>query len=189
MLLPRPDIEYVRHFYSPDEADELFLKLRNETDWRQDQIKIYGKWIDQPRLTAWYADDGKHLHYSGITMHANPWTDTLLSIKAKVEQYSGFTFNSVLLNLYRNGNDSVGWHSDDEHYLGKNPVIASVSFGQPRKMLFRMRKDTGIKSEMVLGSGSLLLMKGNTQHVWHHSIPKTKKPLEERINLTFRTIF
>ena len=142
----------------------------------------------QPRLTAWYGDAGIAYRYSGITMQPEPWTRMLNEIKTRLEKFSGFTFNSVLLNLYRDGQDSMGWHRDDEKELGKNPAIGSVSFGDCRKFMIRHVQDRSLKNAINITNGSLLLMAGEMQHYWQHSIPKTAKPAGVRINLTFRKI-
>ncbi|WP_366918614.1 alpha-ketoglutarate-dependent dioxygenase AlkB [Acaryochloris sp. IP29b_bin.148] len=167
----------------------IFAALQHEITWRQDSATIFGRRHLLPRLTAWYGDPGKSYRYSGIQMEPLPWTPTLRHIKAAIEPIAQVEFNSVLLNLYRHGQDSMGWHSDDEPELGSNPVIGSVSFGGCRRFLFRHKADRAIpKVELKLTNGSFLLMQGPTQHCWQHHIPKTKQPVEPRINLTFRVI-
>lgn len=156
--------------------------------WKHEKIKLFGREVWQPRLTAYYGDQGKPYAYSHISLDPNPWTEELRFIKEKIESVSGHQFTSVLLNYYRDGQDSMGWHSDDEKELGLNPVIGSVSFGTPRKFMLKHKKDKTLKSSVMLENGSLLLMQGTTQHHWYHQIPKTKKPLGARINLTFRKI-
>ncbi len=141
-----------------------------------------------PRLTAWYGDEGKSYTYSGIEQHPDPWTPTLKLIKSKVEEILEVTFNTVLLNLYRDGKDSVSWHSDDELELGENPIIASVSFGAVRRFSLKHKISKDYKIDLDLPNGSLLLMKGETQHFWQHQIAKTSKSVQPRINLTFRMI-
>lgn len=148
---------------------------------------MYGKKVDFPRLTAWYGDSDRAYSFSGITLNPNPWTDDLLLIKNKIESLAGTTFNSVLLNLYRNGQDSISWHTDAEEELGRNPIIGSVSLGTPR--IFQLRHIVSKeKIEIELTHGSLLIMRGEMQHFWQHQIPKTAHKIKERINLTFRTI-
>jgi alkylated DNA repair dioxygenase AlkB len=181
-------IEYVPQFFSRDESGLLFDDLKENIDWRQETLQIYGRQVKTPRLTAWYGDEGISYKYSGVVFNALPWTDALLQIKQKIEPLAGEEFNSVLLNLYRNGNDSMGWHSDDEPELGINPIIASVNFGQERRFDFRHTKDHHIKYSVNLSGGSVLVMKGNIQHNWQHQIAKTKKANNARINLTFRKI-
>lgn len=188
-LLPREGTAfYSSDFFSQEESDSLKQRLLSEIEWKQDKIKIFGRECLQPRLTAWYGDPGINYTYSGLTMCALPWTESLLTIKKRIEAETGFTFNSVLLNLYRNGEDSMGWHSDDEKELGPNPVIASVSFGAERTFKFRHKRAISLLTEIELSHGSLLLMKDETQHFWQHSLPKRKRVTEARINLTFRSI-
>lgn len=186
--LPDAEIEYYPDFFAEAEAHLLFGQLLNEIPWQQDNITIFGKTHQQPRLTALFGNEGKPYSYSNITMQPHLWNETLLMIKSKVEKVTGHNFTSVLLNLYRSGKDSNGWHADNEKELGKNPVIASVSFGEKR--IFQLKHNTmrDCKQNIVLENGSLLLMKGTTQHHWKHQIPKTAKPINQRINLTFRTI-
>jgi alkylated DNA repair dioxygenase AlkB len=148
---------------------------------------MYGKKVDFPRLTAWYGDNDKPYTFSGITLAPKIWTKELLEIKQKIETESKVNFNSVLLNLYRSGNDSISWHTDAEKELGINPVIASVNFGATRKFQLRHIK-TKEKIEIELTHGSLLIMQGELQHFWQHQVPKTSKVVSERINLTFRVI-
>jgi alkylated DNA repair dioxygenase AlkB len=149
---------------------------------------MYGKLLNTPRLTAWYGDNSKTYAFSGKKYEPYAWTKELLSIKARVDAACGIKFNSVLLNLYRNGNDSVAWHADDEPELGINPLIASVSFGQLRRFDVRHKQDHKLKYSIELENGSMLIMKGDLQHNWEHQIPKSTKAIKERINLTFRVI-
>ncbi len=149
---------------------------------------LFGKTYWQPRLTALYADNGKSYTYSGITMHPKPFGPVLLEIKSQVEAAVGSVFTTCLLNKYRDGSDSNGWHADNEKELGRNPVIASVSLGGVRSFHLKHRKKRQWRHKMALHHGSLLLMQGTTQHYWLHQVPKTKKPVGERINLTFRYI-
>ncbi|MBD2744865.1 alpha-ketoglutarate-dependent dioxygenase AlkB [Coleofasciculus sp. FACHB-1120] len=188
LQLPDADIVFYPSLLDEQESDRLLTQLTETIDWRQDWITIYGRSMPQPRLTAWYANPGVSYTYSGITMHPSPWTRTLLDVKAKAEAVSGVVFNSVLLNLYRDGNDSMGWHSDDEPELGQNPVIGSLSLGGTRRFMLRHRSEKGLKHLLELTSGSFLLMQGTTQHYWQHQIPKTTRPVPPRINLTFRVI-
>lgn len=178
------------HFFPQGASAALFTKIKQETLWRQDTISLYGKQHLIPRLTAWYGESDKPYTYSGIAMDPQPFTDTLLDIKNQVEQACNAVFTSVLLNYYRTGQDSMGWHRDNEKELGTNPIIASLSFGQTRPFHVRhkFRKDVP-KLVVPLSSGSLLLMKGAMQHFWEHQVPKSAKPLKPRINLTFRKIF
>jgi alkylated DNA repair dioxygenase AlkB len=150
-------------------------------------MNMYGKEVLFPRLTAWYGDSDRPYSFSGITLNPLPWTEELLKIKKKIETKTSAIFNSVLLNKYRDGSDSISWHTDDEKELGKNPIIASVTFGGTRNFQLRHR-DTGEKINLELSHGSLLIMQGELQHFWRHQIPKTKKQVDPRINLTFRVI-
>lgn len=181
-------ISYDEHFLSHNEASTYFDVLRKETDWQQDRIKVFGKEYDQPRLTALFANNKNPYTYSNITMHPTPFSAVLLEIKSKIEKTLNQTFTTCLLNLYRNGQDSNGWHADNEKELGINPVIASVSLGAERLFHMKHRTDKTQKLRLNLAHGSLLVMSGSTQHHWLHQIPKTKKNVGERINLTFRII-
>lgn len=182
-----PEVRYFPQLFSAEASDGLFEALREQIAWRQEKITLYGRQHDQPRLIAWYGDPAHRYTYSGLELQPMPWIDPLLQIRHRVEQLSDATFNSVLLNLYRNGSDSVAWHADDELELGRNPVIASVSFGQSR--VFRMKhKRTKEGRQLLLEHGSCLLMSGTTQHCWLHQIAKSKRPMGARINLTFRKI-
>ena len=182
------DISYDKNFLSSVEASRYFKILRNETAWQQDQIKVFGKVYDQPRLTALYANNNLTYSYSNITMRPTPFSATLLEIKEKIEQQLKLEFTTCLLNLYRHGQDSNGWHADNEKELGENPIIASVSLGAERMFHMKHRTDKSQKIKINLTHGSLLVMSGSTQHYWLHQIPKTKKHVEERINLTFRIL-
>lgn len=166
-----------------------FHSLRQAINWKQQPIKMFGKSVMQPRLTAWYGDEGTEYSYSGLMNYPLSWNTQLLEIKKQVEELSGCKFNSVLLNLYRDGQDSMGWHQDNEIELGLNPTIASVSFGATRQFQMRHKFDKSIpKLDIGLQDGSILIMSGETQKYWQHKIPKTKKFVGERINLTFRTV-
>lgn len=188
---PMPDGEVIfyQNFFEELESDRFFTTLLSTINWRQNRIKIFGREVDVPRLEAWYGDEEKSYMYSGILMYPDAWTPTLVAIKEKVEIVTEHKFNSVLINLYRNGRDSVSWHSDDEPELGINPAIASVSFGATRRFQLRHKSNKDLETlEIALSHGSLLLMKGETQHFWKHQVPKTSRVLSERINLTFRVI-
>ena len=177
--------------FSPSESDHYFKHLLNEIAWKHEAIKMFGKQVMQPRLTAWYGDTGKTYSYSGITMQPLSWTETLLKIKQQVEDIAAVKFNSALLNYYRDGNDSMGWHRDNEKELGINPVIGSVSFGASRKFQLRNYADKRIVRNIDLTHGSLLLMRGETQHYWEHQLPKVGSRhgvTGGRINTTFRII-
>src|ERR1043165_5382857 len=190
-VLSMPDAEllFFREFFSKEQSDEILRELLKNIEWKQDRIKYYGKEMDLPRLTAWYGDVGASYTYSNISMDSTAWTPTLMCIKQKIEKVTGARFNSVLLNYYRDGKDSVSWHRDNEPELGKNPVIASASFGDTRRFQFKhiKRKDLN-RVDVELTHGSLLIMQGTTQEFWLHQIPKTSKPKKPRVNLTFRRI-
>ena len=182
------DLEYYPNFFDINKSNELFQKLKTEVPWQQDDIKVYGKIYAQPRLTALYGNEGKPYGYSNIIMQPHKWSPLIMYIKNEIENVCPENFTTVLLNNYRDGRDSNGWHADNEKELGRNPIIASVSFGSER--VFQMKHNTikELKQNIILEHGSLLIMKGTTQHFWKHQIPKTAKPISERINLTFRII-
>ena len=174
---------YDAAFFAPDVAEALFDQLRQDTPWKQEVSR--GRPF--PRLTAWYADPGLSYSYSGVTHHNMAWTPALLEVKRRVEEASGAAFNSLLLNRYRDGRDSIGMHADDEPELGSNPVVASVSLGAVRDFVLR-HKATGEEITFRLAHGSLLVMGGTCQRHWLHGVPKTAMAIGERINLTFRRI-
>ena len=182
------EITFHPDFFDPHESDVLFESLLDEIEWKQEKIKLYGKEMNMPRQMAWYGDRGKSYTFSRLRFTPKPWTSTLLYIKEKIEPLAEVSFNSVLLNLYRDGRDSMAWHSDAEPELGKNPTIGSVSLGGTRKFKFRNQFDRSLKHEIELTHGSFLLMAGETQHFWQHEVPKTAKAVKPRINLTFRAI-
>ena len=188
--LPDSDISIDQDHFDSEIAGNLLRELAEEIPWVQNKIKFYGKESLVPRLESWHGDEGMSYTYSGIRMDAKPWTQNLLIIKESIEPIAKTTFNSVLINYYRDGKDRVAWHSDDEKELGKNPVIASVSLGAERKFKLRHKKykENQLQHEISLRNGSLLLMSGSTQHYWLHEIPRTAKPIGPRINLTFRVI-
>lgn len=175
-------------FLSSKEADQYFRLLSEAIDWQQEQLFLYGRQVNVPRLVAWYGDDQVNYRYSGVDHVAIPWSRPLAEIRDRLSAMLSESFNGVLLNLYRNGHDSMGWHSDDEVELGMEPVIASVSLGQERNMQFRRRDNHAEKVSLALPHGSLLLMQGRSQVDWQHQIPKSQKKLLPRINLTFRNI-
>ena len=190
-LLPKNGVmTYRPDLFGPVEASEYLAALTETIQWEKPSIKLWGKLISVPRLTAWYGDPESTYKYSGIINIPKPWTKELLTIKKKIEAAAGTDFNSVLLNLYRNGADHMSWHADDEKSLGIHPVIASVSFGEVRKFGVKHRYEKDLESlSFELASGSLVLMKGEMQEFWHHRIHPTKKLLGPRINLTFRKVF
>lgn len=210
LQMPNGRLRYFPGFLTPYEADKLlrfFMEKHSSCcddvvggshsadrsdwkniPWRQDFIKMFGKMVLQPRLTSWFADEGKGYRYSGLDMIQNTWNSELLELKSNIEKAAQTSFNSVLMNAYRDGRDHMGWHADDERELGLNPVIASVNFGASRRFLMRRNENQEEKVEILLQHGSLLLMEGEMQHYWKHAIPKQLKVGQLRVNLTFRNI-
>ena len=194
VLLPLPQAEVLLdpQFLTPVAAASLLTELTATIGWQQQPIRLFGKQVMQPRLTAWHGDAGAAYQYSGLTLDPQPWTPALQQLREQVQAAAGTCFNSVLLNLYRSGQDSMGWHADDEPELGPSPVIASLSLGATRR--FRLRPigpKAGALAQPLgldLPNGSLLLMRGPTQHCWQHALPKTARPTGPRLNLTFRWV-
>jgi alkylated DNA repair dioxygenase AlkB len=185
--LPAATISYWPHFIPQQQS--CYRQLRDSLAWQQDNIQVYGRLIPIPRLNAWYGDPGKDYSYSGIQLTATPWTQLLRDIKLLLEEKLDTGFNSVLANYYRDGNDSVGWHADDEPELGPAPLIASLSFGATRRFSLRHKTDRSLPIQHInLEGGSLLLMAGDTQRHWQHQLAKTRHSIGGRINLTFRSI-
>lgn len=184
---PKPDITYNPAWLPPDEADALFSTLRTTIPWETHRIKLFGREIDSPRLSCWIGDPGTDYKYSGVRFAPHPWPEALLPIRERLVRELGVPFNSVLANLYRDGKDSMGWHSDNEPELGSEPVIASVSLGAERRFAMKQRIAQA-KTELKLSNGSLLVMRGSTQRHWKHALPKAGKIRAERLNLTFRRI-
>tara|TARA_R110000744_G_scaffold160969_7_gene277371 strand:+ start:5596 stop:6228 length:633 start_codon:yes stop_codon:yes gene_type:complete len=185
--LPDGDFRYFQHFLSSQEADTYYKRLLESLAWRQDDIKMYGKQVKIPRLQAWYGDEDALYQYSGLDLPPIPWTEELHTLKVRCEKASESVFNSVLANCYRDGQDSMAWHSDDEPELGHRPVIASLSLGQVRNFDLKHRT-SGQRHRLPLEHGSLFIMAGNSQTHWLHSLAKTTKSLAPRINLTFRLV-
>lgn len=186
--IPDARVAYHEDFYAFAKAENLKNTLLKEVPWRQNKIKVFGKEYDEPRLTQLYGNEGINYGYSGIDFEALPWSPTLKSIKKDVEKATGTTFNICLVNLYRDGKDSNGWHADNEAELGKNPVIASLSLGQERFFHLRHNQNEEWRFKFPLHHGSLLIMAGQTQHTYKHQIAKTAREIEPRINLTFRKV-
>ena len=186
--LPGAKLRYFESFFNKSEAYNYFKQILDTTDWQQDKIKVYGKTYMQPRLTALYANNALPYSYSGIKMHPEKMTHILSVIQNRIHKVSNNIFTTVLINQYRNGNDSNGWHADNEKELGQNPIIASVSLGSDRFFHLKHRNKKELRFKILLKSGSLLFMEGETQTHWLHQIAKTAQPVGTRINLTFRKI-
>lgn len=185
-LLPQDGEAYlIERALSSREADRAFSDLMENIDWQQEQAFLFGRKIPLPRLTAWYGDRG--YSYSGIRHVPAPFTPLLTTLKSSIEAVTGASFNSVLINLYRGGQDSMGWHSDDEAALGSEPEIASLSLGAKRRFHFKHRRQSD-RIAIDLDHGSCLIMRGRCQANWQHQLPKTRKDVGPRINLTFRTV-
>ena len=185
--LPDADISYWPGFLTTAEADFYLQTLHDTLAWQQDSIRLFGQYRQIPRLQAWYGDQGVVYSYSGTRLSASSWTPALQALQRRVEQATAHRFNSVLANLYRDGQDSMGWHADDEAELGEDPVIASLTLGATRDFKLRHKRN-GDTHKIALCHGSLLIMAGATQHNWQHAIAKTRKPCGKRINLTFRWV-
>ncbi|WP_412986072.1 alpha-ketoglutarate-dependent dioxygenase AlkB family protein [Pontimicrobium sp. IMCC45349] len=188
LKLKDANVLYYPNFFNLSEANTYLSKILSNTKWQQDTITVYGKTYQQPRLTALYANNNKFYSYSNIVMHPYNFTNTLLEIKQKIEINTNTQYTTCLLNQYRNGQDSNGWHADNEKELGEDPIIASISFGAERIFHLKHKTDSNLKHKLILQHGSLLLMKEGTQRHWLHQLPKTKKDIGKRINLTFRYI-
>jgi alkylated DNA repair dioxygenase AlkB len=187
--VPDADLWWSPGFIPRAERAALFAAVRQEVPWEQHRLKLFGRDVDAPRLSCWIGDPDTSYTYSRTRFEPHPWTPALAALRDRIAESVDAPFNSVLANLYRTGRDGMGWHSDDEPELGTEPVIASLSLGEPRRFLFRHRDRAHRDVEIALGDGSLLIMRGPTQRFWQHSIPKTALPIAERINLTFRRIF
>ncbi|MEY3585270.1 MAG: hypothetical protein RLZZ243_334 [Bacteroidota bacterium] len=188
-LLEDGEYWFMRDFLSFDQARGYETLLLNTIEWKQEEVYVFGKKYKEPRKTAWYGDEDCVYSYAGKTNHPTPWTDALVQLKTDIEALIPNTsFNSVLLNQYRDGNDKMGWHSDNEKELGKNPIIASLSLGTTRFFDFKHKRIKTLKKRLELPSGSLLIMCGTTQENWLHQVPQQKKVMDSRINLTFRTV-
>ena len=189
--IPMQDAEvyHLSHLPLAQAPDIVMDRLIDEVPWRAESIVVWGRTYPQPRLIAWYGDVGMNYTYSGIQLTPLPWTPVLLDIKSRVETVAHTDFNSVLLNYYRDHRDSMGMHSDDEPELGERPILASLSLGKERTFILKHKRDKALKPvRLKLTSGSLLLMKGDTQRYWKHGIDKETRPCGPRVNLTFRRI-
>ena len=183
------DARFIADFLTRPQSDAYFAELLDLVEWTQQIIRIRGREVASPRLSAWYGDPDAHYSYSGLSLSPRPWLPVILELKTRVEAVCNSPFNSVLLNLYRDGADSMGWHSDDEPELGERPVIASLSLGATRRFRLRHRRRKDLEPVAIdLENGSLLIMAGDTQRCWKHQLPKSKRVAEPRVNLTFRNI-
>ena len=182
------DVQIWIDYLPRDSSNDLMRELIKVTPWRVEEVVVWGKRHPQPRLTAWYGDPGKTYTYSGIALHPLPWSPLLKRVRMEVEEACGERFNSVLLNYYRNERDSMGLHSDNEPELGPRPIIASLSVGEERVFSFKPKRPLAQSASVPLPSGSLLLMKGDTQKNWKHGIAKAGRSMGPRLNLTFRQI-
>ena len=186
---PTLRLDLYAHAFPPEDARRLFTALRSELHWEEKQIRLFGKTIVSPRLSAWYGEPGTRYRYSGLTLEALGWTHSLDEVRSRVEGLAGVSFNAVLCNLYRDEHDSMGLHADAEAEFGPEPVIASVSLGAVRRFTMRPRRPRDGKAfTLELPSGSVLVLSGPTQAHWRHGVPKEASPTGERINLTFRRI-
>ncbi|HQZ30302.1 MAG TPA: alpha-ketoglutarate-dependent dioxygenase AlkB [Arenimonas sp.] len=186
--LPDAQLRFEPQWLGASEADALLEALREQIAWETHRIRIFGQEHDSPRLSCWIGDPGASYVYSRVRFEPRPWPPALAALRARVDEASGVAMNSVLANLYRSGQDAMGWHSDDEPELGPRPVIASLSLGATRRFRFRHRRDHSKTFAMELPHGSLLLMSGDTQANWQHALPRTAQAVEPRLNLTFRQI-
>lgn len=184
--IPGDLVDYIPNLFSREESHYYLQKFIAEMPWQQKSVLMYGKEVVTPRLTVWYGDQDADYSISGNKSRPLLWTDDLLAIKAKIEPLAEITFNSVLLNYYRDGNDSVSWHSDNDGIPGRNRIVGSVSFGQARNFDIRKKDDHNIKYSVTLENGSYLLMKEGFQEDWQHRIAKSTQKMNSRVNLTFR---
>ncbi|WP_313139393.1 alpha-ketoglutarate-dependent dioxygenase AlkB [Stenotrophomonas sp.] len=181
-------VHWHRRWLERSAADVLLSALRADVAWEVHRIRMFGRQVDSPRLSCWMGDAGASYRYSGADFVPVPWHPALLPLRDRLAEFCGATFNSVLLNRYRDGEDAMGWHRDNEPELGPAPLIASLSLGAERRFLLRRRDDHGRKAEVALGHGDLLVMGGATQTHYQHALPRTARPVSERINLTFRWV-
>jgi alkylated DNA repair dioxygenase AlkB len=187
LAIPDADVSLLRSLDLGLPHDVVLKRLIEETPWRSETIRMWGREFVSPRLVAWYGDEGTTYLYSGIQHEPIPWTPLLADLRRRVEEATDARFDSVLVNYYRGERDSVAMHSDDEKELGPEPVIASLSVGETRTFVMRHKTDRSQKTRrLMLESGSLLLMQGPTQRCWQHGVPKEKRPCGPRVNLTFR---
>ena len=186
--LPDAQVRLVRGWLEPPAADALMAGLLEQVPWEVHRIRLFGREVASPRLSCWIGDADAAYRYSGTRFQPRPWLPALAALRDRLASELAQPFNSVLANRYRSGADAMGWHSDDERELGPGPLIASVSLGATRRFLLRHRGDPAQRLALDLEQGSLLLMGGQTQQYWKHALPRTARPVGERINLTFRQV-
>lgn len=186
--LPDADVRHLAGWLPPAQAGALQAALLRDIPWEVHRIRMFGRWVDSPRLSCWMGDPDARYRYSGADFLPHPWADVLMPLRDRLQEELCTPFNSVLLNRYRSGTDSMGWHSDDEPELGAQPVIASLSLGAARRFLLRHRDHHAAKAEFLLADGDLLVMAGRTQAHYQHALPKSSRVHGERVNLTFRQI-
>lgn len=186
--LPGAELWFAPRWLAEGPADALLASLRVGIQWETHRIRLFGRELDSPRLSCWIGDEGTAYAYSGTRFQPHPWPAALLPIRQRLADELDGAFNSVLANRYRDGRDCMGWHSDNESALGPQPLIASLSLGTTRRFVLKHRHEPSRKLELELPHGSLLVMAGDTQRNYRHALPRTAKPLGERINLTFRRI-
>ncbi len=186
--LPQADLTYWPQWVDAALADQWLVGLTGDTPWTQPRIRLYGREVAVPRQVAWYGDPGARYRYSGLLHEPLPWTPLLGTIRERVEAQVGASFNGVLLNRYRHGQDAMGWHSDDEPELGPEPLVVSLNLGATRRFDFRRKGSSRIEHSLALEHGALLVMRGPTQHHWQHQIARTRRVTEPRLNLTFRQL-
>ena len=186
--LPGAELRYAPDWLPAERADELFATLRQSVPWETHRIRLFGREVDSPRQSCWIGDAEAAYTYSGTRFEPHPWPAELQVLRCQLANELGCEFNSVLANRYRDGRDCMGWHSDNESELGPNPLIASLSLGATRRFVLKHRHEPSRRLELELPHGSLLVMEGDTQRNYKHALPRTAKPVGERINLTFRRI-
>lgn len=188
LTLPDAEISLDPRWLEPAAADRLLAELREGIAWENHPVRLFGREVPSPRLSCWIGDPGASYRYSGVRFEPHPWPDALLPLRERLRSELGMDFNSVLANRYRDGRDAMGWHSDSEPELGAEPVIASISLGSARRFVLKHRDESGQRLALELRHGSLLVMAGPTQQHYRHALPRTARPVGERINLTFRRI-
>lgn len=186
--LPGADVRWLPGWLAPAEAAALMAHLLAGVEWEVHRIRLFGRMVDSPRLSCWIGDPEASYRYSGTRFAPHPWPPALLPLRERLAAELGVAFNSVLANRYRDGRDAMGWHSDEERELGPRPLIASLSLGATRRFVLRHRQQPALRQALDLSAGGLLLMGGETQRLYRHALPRTAKPVGERINLTFRNI-